>query len=295
MRFVSFIVVPFLLQLMSAGDAEAQIRASERGSVAQTIDGTVFTIDFARPRVRGREPVFGRVVTTGETWTPGANWATTLEVSRDVQIEGHPVPKGKYSMWMVVGAQEWTLLLDPRNKRYHTEVPDSTAAQIRLVVHPEEGTFTEALTWSFPEVTSSGTVLQLQWGTKRVTLRAKVTPKFPLAIARADVERYLGRYQWWFTDPDSVNKTIVELYYEDGSLKARYEPRPDFYPSIQRGVMARINDDWFIPVIQKNGEIEEMVSDFIFEFTVAAGKVTGFEIFDDQENLMAKGVRIGTR
>ena len=60
------------------------------------------TINYARPRARGRSPLFGKVVRWGDTWTPGANWATTLEVSREVRLDGHPIPKGKYSVWFVV-------------------------------------------------------------------------------------------------------------------------------------------------------------------------------------------------
>ena len=77
-------------------------------------------------------------------------------------------------------------------------------------------------------------------------------------------------------------------------LKARYEPQPDFYRAMQRSIMARINDDWFIPVLIKNGKIDEMVADMIFEFAVVGGKATGFEIWDDKDNLMARGKRIAT-
>ena len=97
----------------------AQIRASERGAVSQTVDGTVISLDYARPRARGRQRLFGGVVAWKEVWTPGANWATTLEVSRNVQINGQALPKGKYSVWLVVdSAGPWTLVLDPRHHRY---------------------------------------------------------------------------------------------------------------------------------------------------------------------------------
>ncbi len=80
--------------------AQAQVRTSERATVSQTIDGTVIEIDYARPRLRGRTS-FGGVVHWGEMWTPGANWATTLRVSRDVRLDGHLVPAGEYSVWFV--------------------------------------------------------------------------------------------------------------------------------------------------------------------------------------------------
>lgn len=46
----------------------AQIRASERAMVSQTIDGTVVAVDYARPRARGRADLFGGVVKWGEVW-----------------------------------------------------------------------------------------------------------------------------------------------------------------------------------------------------------------------------------
>ncbi len=51
-----------LLGLSLPSDGAAQIRASERGSLSQTIDGTVISLDYARPQVRGRSPIFGGFV-----------------------------------------------------------------------------------------------------------------------------------------------------------------------------------------------------------------------------------------
>ena len=270
----------------------AQVRASERAVVSQTIDGTVFTIDYARPRVRGRNPIFGGVVSWGEVWTPGANWATTLEVTRDALLEGRLVPKGKYSMWMVVGQSAWTLVLDPKWERYHTEAPDSATDQVRIPVRPETSPFTETLTWSMPEVRGDGTRLVMQWDTKCVAVNAKVMPKHPLTIARDAVEPYLGRYSLTWLGSDSTRKMAVELYYEAGSLKSHWEPNAAFYPSMQNSILARIAEDWYIPALMKNGELWEMVADMVFEFAVANGRATSFEIRDDKDNPMARAIRM---
>src|ERR1043166_8508411 len=88
------------LSLTLPAHARAQVRASEAASVSQTVDGTKLTIEYSRPRGRARDSLFGKVVPWGLTWTPGANFATTLEVSKDVRINGHPLAKGKYSVWM---------------------------------------------------------------------------------------------------------------------------------------------------------------------------------------------------
>ncbi len=53
--------------LASPATAEAQIRASELQSIAQTVDGTTLRITYSRPRMRGRWPIFGtKAVQYGE-------------------------------------------------------------------------------------------------------------------------------------------------------------------------------------------------------------------------------------
>src|SRR5688500_308112 len=293
MRAIRRAVFVLLPSAAIAGGADAQVRASERATISQTIDGTVFTIDYARPRVRGRTPLFGKTVTWGEVWTPGANWATTLEVSRDVKLDGHAVPKGKYSVWFIVQPKEWTVVLDPRFKRYHTEHPDSTAQQIRWKIQPKESEFTEVLTWSYPEIRPDGGVLRMQWGPMVASLDATVTSTYPLTIARSAVEPYLGRYVVQAPDSNSARPPqAIELHYENGSLKARYDPAPRWYPQLQGSIMTRINDDWFIPAIVIDGKIWEMVADMVFEFTVVNGRATGFELRTDQDELMARGTRV---
>lgn len=293
--------VALLVALGAAGaaapEALAQVRASERGTVSQTIDGAVLTINYSRPRVRGRSPVFGKVVHWGEIWTPGANWATTLEVSRDVRLDGHAVPKGKYSVWFVVQPRQWTLILDPRVQRYHTEPPeDSVAGQIRWAVRPTVAPATEVLTWAVPEIRPGGGALRMHWGTTRVSINVTVPPRHPLTIARSEIEPYLGRYRisMSMTGPDSAFKggEEIELVYQNGSLIARYQPKPEWYPSLQGSIMVKINDDWFIPTIVRNGEILEMVADMIFEFTVEGGKAVSFELRDDHDEILGRGERI---
>ncbi|MEZ4457978.1 MAG: DUF2911 domain-containing protein [Gemmatimonadales bacterium] len=279
--------------LAAAGPAAlaGQVRASERSTVSQTVDGTVITINYARPQVRGRTTIFGREVRWGEVWTPGANWATTFEVSRDVTLDGHRVPKGKYSVWFVVGQGDWTVILDPRFQRYHTEHPDSTAAQIRWTVQPKIGGSAEILTWSFPEVRPDGATLRVEWADRTVTLAAQVQPSHPIPIAEADAAPYLGKWEWRWAD-DTTSVIGMELYYQDGMLLQRYTPFPSWYPTLQNQPMVRINDDWFIPTIIRNGRILEMVADMVYEFTRVNGRPMSFEVRDDTDALLGSGRRV---
>jgi DUF2911 family protein len=285
----------------------AQIRASERGSLSQTVDGTVITVDYARPRARGRDTLFGGVVKWDEVWTPGANYATTLEVSKDLTLDGHRVPKGKYSVWMIVRKDaDWTVVLDPRHHRYHTDPPDSTAEQVRYAIHPGEGPFTEALTWSAPEIRVTGCTLAMQWGTTRVALDVKVEPTHALTVARQEVAALLGRYRFAWTPPppdstkpatdttrqapDTAPPMTMTLTYENGMLMARLDPPP--FPEAGTLVMIRIAPDWFTPAMLQNGEVYDVWSEWVFEFARSGGRVTGFEVRGDADRIDATGTRL---
>ncbi len=83
MRHATLLVLLSALTLLPPRDASAQIRASELQTIAQVVDGTRITVEYSRPRLRGRTAIFGtKAVKWDEVWTPGANWATTLERKR---------------------------------------------------------------------------------------------------------------------------------------------------------------------------------------------------------------------
>ena len=296
LRATRFIAAVFVMLASTPAVSRAQIRASEKASVSQTADGTVFNITYFRPQPRGRTALFGKTVRIGETWTPGANWATTFEFSRDVTLDGHAVKKGKYSVWFVVREGDWGVILDPRFERFHEDRPDSIADQIRWTVHPTEGTASEILTWSFPEVRADGVQLHFAWGTKRVAINATVKASHPVPISRADAAPYLGRYKWKWHDTTGTDTTTYRVdFTHDGTvMRQTHTPFPAWYPRVQSQPMVRINDGWFITAIVIDGKVWEMDSDMVYEFTMKDGKAVSFEIRDSKDELLATGVRVAS-
>lgn len=262
----------------------AQVRASELGTVSQTIDGTVIAIEYSRPRARGRDSLFGGVVHWGEHWTPGANWATTFEVNRDIHLNGHSVAAGKYSLWMVVQPDEWLIYLDPEARKFHTDIPDSTDAQIRFSVVPEERPFLETMTMWFPDMSSAGATLATQWGTTYVPMEITVEPSRPITLAAETAEAFLGSYKFsWSPDPneeetetDGPREAEFEVYYESGSLMAKMAPAPPWFRQL---VLIQIADDWFNPgILDEDGQLYDVMTGLTLEFNVASGKAKGFDL-----------------
>lgn len=267
------VLVAFALAL----PAEAQIQASERGSISQTVDGTVITVDFSRPQLRGRDGPFGTVVHWDEMWTPGANWATTFEFSKDVKLNGHEVPAGTYSVWMQPREEEWTVHLNQAPRLFHTQMPAVEDHFLSFKVTPEQAEPVEVLTFSFPDVRKNGATLELAWGTTAVALDIAVQAAYEIvALTDERVAPYLGEYTLRMYGEEGAPPAVMDvevLHAEDGSLRG----------SINGGVFEMTflptdHEHTFLPALMQDGEIStvEVVAPAVFD--VRAGEAVGFKL-----------------
>lgn len=139
--------------------------ASQHGTVSQTVNRTVISAGYDRPVARGRV-LFGEagIVVSDALWTPGANRATWLEFSTDVEINGVPVPAGRYSMWTIPRGTDWTFILNRVWDTHHAIYPGDTDDVLRIEIAPEQGAHMETLALYFPVVGPYSTTLRVHWG-----------------------------------------------------------------------------------------------------------------------------------
>jgi hypothetical protein len=268
----------------------AQILASERGLIAQTVDGTRITVEFARPRARGRTNIYGGMEAWNLAWTPGADSATTLDVSRPVHVLGKAVAKGRYSVWLVPREHSaWTLVLDPRSALFHTAHPDSTAAQIRVGITPHTVPQTEALTWSFATLDVHSTTLEMRWGTMGVAIPIEITPTYPLTVTAAEVAPFVGVYDFtWGADASQEKPARFTISVRDNKLIGTWTP--DQPGGLHETQLLPASSDTFMRTSVNGGQIWSLVDGSRFVFTRANGVITGFEL--RQNNFVdARGVR----
>lgn len=216
------LAIGLTLLLSSLTPADAQVRASERGSVSQRVDGTDIEVDYARPQARGRDNLFGDVIHWGEVWTPGANWATTFEASRDVTLNGQDVPAGKYSVWVVPDDDgDWMFHLSSKPDRFHTQRPPEDEFVLSLPVTPQEGEHMEVLSFHFPEIRRDGTTLHMHWGTTFLSLDVGVHPTVMAeAFTPDEIAPYLGDYALTiFGEGDQEWEFDLELIDASGKLR----------------------------------------------------------------------------
>ena len=150
-----------------------KVSKSQAAAVSQRIANTEITITYSRPVARGRE-LFGVLVPYDQVWNPGADQATAMDVTRDIQINDRPLPAGKYSLWVVPRPETWTVILSKVSDVYHTPYPGEDQDALRLDVRPESGPHMDVLAFYFPNVEGKDAVLRLHWGSVMVPLSIRV-------------------------------------------------------------------------------------------------------------------------
>jgi hypothetical protein len=276
-----------------AAPAAAQ-RLSEKATVAQNVAGTLVTVEYSRPVARGRDSIFGKVVTWGEQWTPGADWATTVEVDRDVRVEGRLLPTGKYSLWMKVRPDTWTVTFHRQWRVFHVNRPDTADAALRLVVRPDSGAATEVLTFDFPEMETGATTLRFRWGTVVVPLRiSAIPPPLELLPSRAARARYLGRYDLTvlIDNPQvTLRRRMVEIVEAGDTLRWRDGSGPE--AERREFVLSPAGEDEFRRARRSRDGGYWPEPGRIVSFTVTDDRASGFEVELEDGSIGARAERV---
>lgn len=105
--------------LITAGNAQKKMK-SPPATAEGTIDGVEVTISYHQPSARGRE-IMGGLVPFDKVWRTGANNATTVTFSEDVNVAGEALEKGKYSLWTIPGEDEWTIIFNSETEIWGTQ------------------------------------------------------------------------------------------------------------------------------------------------------------------------------
>ncbi len=143
--------------------APDDVQKSQSGAVFQRVANTDIEVVYDRPVARGRE-LFGGIVALDEVWNPGANDATAVSFSRDVTVNGEALAAGRYSLWAIPGATDWTVIFSTAADVYHTPYPGEEHDALRLQIAPRRGDHIETLAYYFPMVEGKDTELRLHWG-----------------------------------------------------------------------------------------------------------------------------------
>ncbi len=96
--------------LLSAQD-EYRTRPSPVSMAAWRYQEGYVKVVYGQPRRRGRE-IFGVLVPYGKVWRTGANESTEITLTKDIKVNGKPLPSGTYSVLTIPEKERWTIIFN---------------------------------------------------------------------------------------------------------------------------------------------------------------------------------------
>ena len=130
-------------------------------------------VAYGRPMMKGRK-IFGELLKYGEIWRVGANESTEVTFFQSVMIGDKELRAGRYNLYAVVNATEWTFI-------FNTDMPawgsanrdeEQDVASITVPV-TQETKVLEALSIRFKEIDAKTVHLIVGWDKTRAALPIK--------------------------------------------------------------------------------------------------------------------------
>ncbi|HKZ36505.1 MAG TPA: DUF2911 domain-containing protein [Chryseolinea sp.] len=114
MRLTIFIftgLLCFLLITASIAQDVSNVRPSPLAIISMRYKDAYVKITYSQPHKRGRE-IFGKLVPFDEVWRTGANEATELTITKNMQVNGTLLKAGTYSIFTIPQKDKWTIIIN---------------------------------------------------------------------------------------------------------------------------------------------------------------------------------------
>src|SRR5215207_5277088 len=160
---------------------------TRKAVVGEQVGLALVTITYHRPELRGREgKVWGQLVPKGfvdqgfgngkpTPWRAGANENTVIEFDNDVKVEGQPLAKGRYALFIAYDPVESTVIFSKRSDAWGSFYYDEKEDALRVKVRPQPiEKSVEHLKYEFSNQTPNSAVLALAWEKLSIPFKVEV-------------------------------------------------------------------------------------------------------------------------
>ncbi len=202
---------------------EAQIdvpQPSPAGSVYSKVGLTDVTIDYFRPKVKGRK-IFGEgsdfLQSYGSLWRAGANSGSKLTISTDANIGGTDVKAGEYLIFATPGKDSWTVsLYSDISLGGNVAGYDKSKEVMSTTVKPAVlSNNVEALTYNISDISEDNTSANIELAWANVSVKVPVKVDFDAQVM-ADIEantqvnpgNYVAAANYYLTAGKDLNQAL---------------------------------------------------------------------------------------
>lgn len=124
---------------------------------------------YSRPQKNGRI-IFGNLLEYGKVWRLGANEATEIEFFTDVKIGDTKIKKGRYTMYAIPDATEWTIIINKETETWGSFKYDEKNDVVRIKLPVQKQTeMKEDFSMVFAK-SDTGANLNIDWEDVQITL-----------------------------------------------------------------------------------------------------------------------------
>ncbi len=170
-----FLAIATLLCVSVSGQYKIGIlpRTSPDKGIYEQIGYTGVEITYGAPKTNGRT-IWGNIVPYDEVWRAGANDATRIEFSEDVEIEGNILPRGIYSLFIIPHETEaWTVIFNAEYDQWGAFNYDEYQDVLRVEVKPKKIPLQEKLTYTIDGETYNDGVITMRWSDVQIDVFIK--------------------------------------------------------------------------------------------------------------------------
>ena len=189
---------------------------SPSGKVEQRIGLTDVVVEYSRPSKKGRE-IFGDVVPYDAVWRTGANAATKITFSDDVNFGGAEVKKGSYALLTKPGKKTWSIMLYPHTSTSFGSYLESdvlpTTVTVEAIEMPKE-TDVETFMIGFDGLSNHDGTLFLLWERTFVPVVIKVNTdktveaSITKVMAGPTAGDYFSAASYYYAEKKDLNKAL---------------------------------------------------------------------------------------
>ena len=164
-----FTITFTFLMLISMIACAQGMKKSPHATASNMVGDLKIEIDYHQPGVKGRE-IWGGLVPYDKVWRTGANNATTIEVSKDVTVNGQSLKAGKYAIFTIPTKDKWTVIFNSESDQWGSYNHDASKDVLKVEVEPTmEDEVVERMRF---DVTEKGDV-NFAWEKLRFSLQVK--------------------------------------------------------------------------------------------------------------------------
>ncbi len=138
------------------------LKGSPHRVAMATIGDTHVHIEYNSPGVKDRV-IWGGLVAYDKVWVTGAHRATTLQLDKDIRINGTKVAAGKYALFTIPGKEQWQFIINTRHDQHLADDYDEKEDVLRFAIPPQANEMVQRLTYTVSETSTTAGEITLSW------------------------------------------------------------------------------------------------------------------------------------